>query len=74
MEDEIIIGLQLEFHLFRNYKAYEEFMKRKGSRRCCMMMKLGPLTCNIRELAGVERDEYPIVVAMKKQRKQKKSR
>lgn len=66
MEDEIIISPQLEFHLFRNYKAYEEFMKGKGMRRCCMMMKLDPFTCNIRDLAGVTKEEYQIVVAMLK--------
>lgn len=72
MEDEIIISLQLEFHLFRNYEAYGAFLKRKGDIRCCMMLPLGPLTCNIRGLAGVERNDYPIVVAMKKQKRRKK--
>lgn len=71
MEDEIILKPNLEFHLFRNYKAYEEFMKRKKDKRTCMMMKLGPLTCSLREMAGVERDDYPIVVAMVRARKKK---
>ena len=74
MEEEIVLKPNLEFHLFRTYKAYEEFRKRKKGKRTCMMMKLGPLTCSLREMAGVERDDYPIVVAMIRERKKREKK
>ena len=70
LEDEVVLNMELEFHLFKTYKAYEAFMKRKGDKKCVMMMKLGPLTCKIRQAAGVGRDEYSIVVAMRSQKEE----
>lgn len=71
MKNEVVLRPNLEFHFFKTYADYEAFIH-ACNKRCCKLMNMDLFTDRLRELAGVERNEYPYVVAVNKQKRRKK--